>query len=159
MSIRKDDDYVAWYILALFDFGIHISNLSERQMDELWGKIKEAFKKQMPKKEFFIKGEIKEIDMPHLEESFKLAEIQSFKSYINIIRSPLIGFYNQRLIIRLTIAREDFFDLREHRDDILRDLKYVFENLKGVKLTALDPDGIGEKPWEVQNVFSYPLII
>ncbi|MHA1185634.1 MAG: hypothetical protein ACTSXA_05400 [Candidatus Heimdallarchaeota archaeon] len=159
MLEKKHEDYVAWYILALFDFGVPISNLSERQMGELWVKIKNAFTKQMPKKEFFVKGEIEEIDMPHLEESFKLAKIVPFESYINIIRSPLIGFYNQRLIIRLTIAKEDFFELREHRDDILRDLKYVFEDLKGVKLTALDPDGIGEKPWVVQNIYSYPLII
>ena len=159
MTVKTNEDYVAWYILALFDFGVPISNLSERQMEELWSKIKDAFEKQMPKKEFFVKGEINEIDMPHLEESFKLAKIENYESYINIIRSPLIGFYNQRLIIRLTIAKEDFFELREHRDDILRDLKYVFEDLKGVKLTALDPDGIGEKPWVVQNIFSYPLII
>jgi len=159
MVLKKNEDYVAWYILALFDFGEPISNLSERQLNELWTKINKAIIKQMPKKEFFLKGEIKEIDMPHLEESFKLAKIEPYDSYINIIRSPLIGFYNQRLIIRLTIAQEDFFELREHRDDILRDLKYVFEELKGVKLTATDPSGIGEKPWEVKNVYSYPLII
>ncbi|MGC9780914.1 MAG: hypothetical protein HZR80_16850 [Candidatus Heimdallarchaeota archaeon] len=156
---EKETDYVAWYILALFDFGVPISNLSQRQLNELWRKIIEAFKKNLPKKDFFVKGDIKEIDMPHVEESFMLAEITNYKSYIDIRRSPLIGFYNQRLIIRLTIGLEEFFKLRYHREDILRDLKFVFEDLKGIKLSAEDPEGIGEKPWEINDVFYYPLII
>ncbi|MBN1328410.1 MAG: hypothetical protein JXA54_02945 [Candidatus Heimdallarchaeota archaeon] len=157
--MTKDENYVAWYILALFDFGLPISNLSERQLLELWEQIIRSFEKFFPDKEFFLKGSIKEIDMPHLEESFKLAEINPYESYINLKRSPLIGFYNRRLIIRLTIGNEDFFNLRAHRDDILRDLKFVFEDLKGFKVTALDPEGIGEKPWEVKDIFYYPLII
>ncbi|MBK5114838.1 MAG: hypothetical protein KGD59_11615 [Candidatus Heimdallarchaeota archaeon] len=156
---RKESDYVAWYILALFDYGMPVSNLSQRQLNELWAKILEAFKKYMPKEDFFVKGKIKEIDMPHLEESFKLAEIESYDSYIDLRRSPLIGFYNRRLIIRLTIGIEDFFELKAHRDDILRDLKFVFEDLKGTKVSVEDAEGIGEKPWEINEIFYYPLII
>lgn len=156
---EKETDYVAWYILALFDFGAPISNLSQRQLNELWNEILEAFKKNLPKKDFFVKGNLKEIDMPHIEESFMLAELANYESYIDIRRTPLIGFFNQRMIIRLTIGQEDFFELRHHREDILRDLKFVFEDLKGIKLTVEDPDGIGEKPWEINDVFYYPLII
>ena len=144
--MKKDNsDYVAWYILALFDYGMPISNLSQRQLNELWSKILETFRKFIPKKDFFVKGKIKELDMPHVEESFKLAEIDSYKSYVDLRRSPLIGFYNRRLIIRLTIGLEDFFELKTHRDDILRDLKFVFEDLKGTKVSVEDPEGIGEK--------------
>ncbi|MHA1629218.1 MAG: hypothetical protein ACTSXO_09465 [Candidatus Heimdallarchaeota archaeon] len=156
---KEDENYVAWYILALFDYGVPVSNLSERQLNELWGYILAAFKKNIPKKDFFIKGEIHEIDMPHLEESFKLAQISPFQSYIDIRRSPLIGFYNRRLIIRMTIGTEDFFKIRNYRDDILRDLKFVFEDLIGVKVSVKDPEGIGEKPWEIKDIFYYPLII
>ena len=159
MLSRKEPDYVAWYILGLIDYGVPISNLSQRQLDELWDKILQSFKKNIPHKDFFLKGEIQEIEMPRLEESFKLAKIEPFTSYVNILRSPLIGFYNQRLIIRLTLESEDFFKIREHRDDILRDLKFVFEDLKGVKVSAQDPDGIGEKPWEIKDILFYPLII
>jgi len=156
---RDDDNYVAWYILALFDYGVPVSNLSKRQLEELWKYILNAFRKNMPKKDFFLKGEIKEIAMPYSEESFKLAQISPYKSYIDLRRSPLIGFYNRRFIIRMTIGTEDFFKIRNYRDDILRDLKFVFEELIGVKLTAKDPEGIGEKPWEVKDIFYYPLII
>ena len=156
---KKESDYIAWYILALFDYGMPISNLSQRQLDELWTKILESFRKFIPMKDFFMKGDIKELDKPHIEESFKLAEIENYKSYIDLRRSPLIGFYNRRLIIRLTIGIEDFFKLRTHRDDILRDLKFVFEDLKGTKVSVEDPDGIGEKPWEINEIFYFPLII
>ena len=159
MRIREEPDYVAWYILALIDYGMPISNLSQRQLNELWGKILDSFKKSLPHKDFFLKGEIQEIDMPHVDESYKLAKIEPYNSYVDIIRSPIIGFYNQRLIIRLTIASEDFFKIRQHRDDILRDLKFVFEDLKGTKVSVQDPEGIGEKPWEIKDVFFYPLII
>ena len=156
---KEETDYVAWYILALFDYGMPVSNLSQRQLNELWTKILKSFKKFIPKKDFFVKGEIKELDMPHLEESFKLAEIESYKSYIDLRRSPLIGFYNSRLIIRLTIGLEEFFEIKIHRDDILRDLKFVFEDLIGTKVSVKDPEGIGEKPWEIKEIFYYPLII
>ncbi|NHK31870.1 MAG: hypothetical protein FK730_10995, partial [Asgard group archaeon] len=156
---KSEKEYVAWYILALFDFGVPISNLSQRQLDELWCKILDSFKKHIPDKDFFVKGEIKEIGMPRLEESFKIATIEPYESYIDLHRSPLIGFYNRRLIIRLTIGREYFFEIRKIRDDILRDLKFVFEDLKGVKLTVKDSEGVGEKPWELQDIFYYPLII
>ncbi|NHJ84714.1 MAG: hypothetical protein FK734_04585 [Asgard group archaeon] len=159
MRRNKEPDYVAWYILALFDFGVPISNLSERQLNEMWEKIINAFKENLPKNDFFVKGGITEIDMPYVEESFKLAKIEPFSSYIDLKRSPLIGFYNQRLIIRLTIGIEDFFDLKTHRDDILRDLKFVFEDLKGIKLSVEDSEGIGEKDWEVNDVFYFPLIV
>lgn len=159
MFSRKEPDYVAWYILALFDYGIPVSNLSQRQLNELWQIILESFRRNLPHKDFFLKGEVVEIDMPHLEESYKLAKIEPYSSYVNIIRSPLIGFYNRRLIIRLTLKSEDFFEIRKHRDDILRDLKFVFEDLKGVKVSAEDPDGIGEKPWEIHDILFYPLII
>lgn len=156
---KSNENYVAMYILALIDFGVPISNLSYKQLDELWCEILESFKKHIPDKDFFVKGQIKEIDMPRLEESFKLATIEPFESYIDLHRSPLIGFYNRRLIIRLTIGREYFFEIRKIRDDILRDLKFVFEDLKGVKLSAQDSEGVGEKPWELQDIFYYPLII
>ncbi|MFW9924628.1 MAG: hypothetical protein ACFFDW_15205, partial [Candidatus Thorarchaeota archaeon] len=159
MSSRKEPDYVAWYILALINYGLPVSNLSQRQLNELWKIILENFQKYLPKENFFVNGSITEIDMPHIEESFKLAKIEPYTSYINIIRSPLIGFYNRRLIIRLTLSYEDFFEIREHRDDILRDLKFVFEDLKGAKVSALDSEGIGEKPMEIQEIFFYPLII
>lgn len=159
MARKKEKDYVAWYILALFDFGLPISNLSSRQLDELWIKILESFKKIIPQPDFFIKGTIKEIEMPSFDESFKLATVEPYSSYVDIIRSPLIGFYNQRLIIRLTLDFEEFFEIKEHRDDILRDLKFVFEDLKGVKVSAEDPEGVGEKPWEIKDIFYYPLII
>ncbi|MCK5047057.1 MAG: hypothetical protein KAS22_10795, partial [Candidatus Heimdallarchaeota archaeon] len=155
---KNENDYVAWYILALFDYGMPVSNLSQRQLNELWSKILESFRKFIPKKDFFVKGEIKELDKPHLEESFKLAEIVSYQSYVDLRRSPLIGFYNRRLIIRLTIGLEEFFELKTHRDDILRDLKFVFEDLKGTKVSVKDPEGIGEKPWEINEIFYYPLI-
>lgn len=156
---QNDKDYIAWYILGLFDFGLPISNLSERQLKELWERILDAFRKNIPKKDFFIKGKIKRIKMPHFEESFKLATIKPYESYVDIRRSPLIGFYNRRLIVRLTIDQEEFFELREVRDDILRDLKFVFEELKGTKVSAVDPYGIGEKEWEVKDVFTFPLLI
>ncbi|NHJ47917.1 MAG: hypothetical protein FK733_09025 [Asgard group archaeon] len=159
MPKSSDTDYVAWYILGLFDFGIPISNLSERQLHELWDKILEAFKKNMPKEDFFVKGDITEVDMPQKDESFKIATIKPFESYIELLRSPLIGFYNRRLIIRLTIGREYFFELRKIRDDILRDLKYVFEDLKGTKLSVKKSKEIGEKPWVLQDIIFYPLII
>jgi hypothetical protein len=110
--MSKKDDYIAWYILALFDFGLPISNLSQRQVVELWDKILQSFKKAIPHQQFFLKGELQEIDMPHFEESFKLAEITPYESYIDIRRSPLIGFYNRRLIIRLTIGKTNFKSLR-----------------------------------------------
>ncbi len=159
MTSKKEKDYVAWYILALFDFGLPISNLSSRQLEELWVKILESFKKMIPHPDFFLKGDIKEIDTPSFEDSFKLATVDPYTSYVDIIRSPLIGFYNQRLIIRLTLGFEEFFEIKEHRDDILRDLKFVFEDLKGVKVTAEDPGGVGEKAWEIKDIFYYPLII
>jgi hypothetical protein len=159
MPKSSNKDYVAWYILALFDFGVPISNLSQGQLNELWELILEAFMKNMPKEDFFVKGEIKEIELSKWEESFKIATIKPYESYIDLIRSPLIGFYNRRLIIRLTISREFFFEIRKIRDDILRDLKYVFEDLKGTTLSVKEPKEIGEKPWVLQDIFFYPLIV
>lgn len=155
----EKDDCVAFYILALIDFGLPISNLTERQQNELWLKILDSFRKHMPHEEFFVKGEIVEIEMPQKGETFKLAKIEHFESYVDFIKAPLIGYYNQRLIIRLTLKREDFFEIREHRDDILRDLKFVFENLTGVKVSVKYKDRLGEKPWKIKDIFYYPLII
>ena len=159
MKKKKEESYVAWYILALFDFGLPVSNLSSRQLEELWEKILEAFRKTMPHPDFFVKGKIQEIDMPKYDEAFKLAKISPYSSYVDLRRSPLIGFYNQRLIIRLTLGFEEFFEIKEHRDDILRDLKFVFEDMIGEKVSVKDPEGVGEKPWCVQDIVYYPLII
>lgn len=153
------DDYVTWYILALFDYGLPISNLSQRQLGELWDKILHSIENQMPHEDFFVKGELEKIDMPYHEESFRLARIKSYSSYVDLRTAPLIGFYNRRLIIKLALGTEEFLEIRTIRDDILRDLKFVFEDLKGIKVSAIDPKQIGEKPWEVKDVFFFPLII
>jgi hypothetical protein len=157
--LKHNEKYVSWYILGLIDYGIPMSNLSQRQLDELWEIIITSFRNKFLEEDFFLKGKISELQMPQMEESFKLAKVEEYDSYMTIFEPPLIGFYDRRIIMRFICDIEEFFTIKKYRDDILRDLKFLFEDLKGASLTADDTSDIGEKDWIINGIYIYPLII